>query len=256
MKANFGKTALDYRKFRVGFPLTFFEVLREKQIITGNERVVDLGTGTGTIARGVASLGCEVIGIDPSADLLNQARRVADSENLEVVWRQACAEKTGLDDGSADVVLAGQSWHWFDSGKAITEIRRILRENGLLVIAHFDWLAHSGNVVQQTERLIQQMNPNWTMGGGLGIYPQWFEHLSEGRFRDIQSLSYDEDVSYSHEAWRGRIRASAGVGGSLSKQMVEEFDRRHDELLFREFPDDPLLIPHRIFIIHGRTGGL
>ena len=227
MKADFGKTALDYPKFRKGFPLSFFDVLRDRKIVSGNERVVDLGTGTGTIARGVASLGCKVIGIDPSADLLAQASSLADSENVEVVWKQASAEATGLDDDSVDLVVAGQCWHWFDPDKATKEIKRVSKNNAMLVIAHFDWLAYSENVVQQTERLIQEMNPNWTMGGGVGIYPEWFRHLSEGGFREIQSLSYDEDVFYTHEAWRGRIRASAGVGGSMSEEMVEEFDRRH-----------------------------
>lgn len=216
---------------------------------------MDLGTGTGTLARGVAALGCDVIGIDPSADMLTQARLLADSDDRPVIWKQASAEDTGLVESSVDVVTAGQCWHWFDAEKAIREIRRILRKDGLLVIAHFDWLAFSENVVQRTEELIREMNPDWTMGGGVGIYPQWFRHLSEGGFREIQSLSYDEDVLYTHEAWRGRIRASAGVGGSLSKERVAAFDLRHGELLARDFPDDPLVIPHRIFIIHGRSTG-
>ena len=41
----------------------------------------------------------------------------------------------------------------------------------------------------------------------------------------------------------------------MTEEMVEDFDRRHDEFLSKEFPDDPLVIPHRVFIIHGRTGG-
>lgn len=255
MKADFGRTADDYRKFRAGFPQSFFEVLKDQGIIAGSECVVDLGTGTGTLARGVARLGCHVIGIDPSAEMLIQARKLAESDGVDVAWKQASAEETGLEDASVDIVAAGQCWHWFDAGKAMRETRRILRKNGLLVIAHFDWLAFSGNVVQQTEELIHQVNPKWTAGGGVGIHPEWFRHLSEGGFQEIRSLSYDENVSYTHEAWRGRIRASAGIGASLSQEAVEAFDRRHAEMLARDFPDDPLVIPHRVFIIQGRFTG-
>ncbi|MEZ5276150.1 MAG: methyltransferase domain-containing protein [Opitutaceae bacterium] len=255
MKADFGRTASDYRSFRAGFPRSFFETLVGAKIITGRETVVDLGTGTGTVARGLASLGCRVIGIDSSPDMLNQAREMAGSGSPTVTWRQAAAEDTGLDGDSVDVVTAGQCWHWFDPEKAIREIRRLLRAGGRLVIAHFDWLPCSGNVVELTETLIREMNPDWTMGGGCGVYPQWFRHLMEGGFLDIRSLTYDEPIHYSHEAWRGRVRASAGVGGSMSGERVVEFDRRHARLLAEEFPVDPLLVPHRVFLVHGRRPG-
>ena len=49
------------------------------------ERVLDVGCGTGIVARHVAAhvrpYG-EVIGLDPSADMLTVARRVADQDDL------------------------------------------------------------------------------------------------------------------------------------------------------------------------------
>ena len=38
-------------------------------------------------------------------------------------------------------------------------------------------------------------------------------HLAENGFVDLELFTYDTFPIYSHEAWRGRIRASAGVGG-------------------------------------------
>ncbi len=55
------------------------------------------------------------------------------------------------------------------------------------------------------------------------------------------------EVSYSHEGWRGRIRASAGVGGSLPDARVAAFDRALAALLAAEFPEQPLQVPHRAF---------
>ena len=84
MKANFGQTAKDYRKYRAGFPRSFFQTLKEKNLIEGSETVIDLGTGTGTVARGLASLGCEVTGIDPAEALLVQAKEIAEAENISI----------------------------------------------------------------------------------------------------------------------------------------------------------------------------
>lgn len=254
MKTNFGKTAADYRKFRAGFPISFFESLREKGIIDGSEAVVDLGTGTGTVARGLAAIGCKVVGLDPSEALLHEARELAESENLTVEWKKATAEETRLEDNSFDVAVAGQCWHWFDATKAVPEIKRILKDRSVLVIAHFDWLDLPGNVVERTVELISEMNPGWASTGGTGIYPKWFRHLSEGGFQDIRSYSYDEAVSYTHEAWRGRIRASAGVGGSMEPAMVEMFDRKLADVLSSWFPQERLDILHRVFVVYGRIG--
>lgn len=252
MKADFGKTAADYRAYRAGFPASFFESLRKKNLIRGSEAVVDLGTGTGTIARGLAAMGCKVTAVDPSGDLLAQAKELGDSEHHQIEWRQATAEATKLDSDSFDVAVAGQCWHWFRASEAIDEVKRILRDESLLIIAHFDWLSFSNNVVQSTAELIKRMNPGWDYTESVGIYPKWFRHLSEGGFYGIQSYTYDENVVYTHEGWRGRMRACGGVGGSMDSDTIEAFDRNLADLLSKEFPEDPLSIPHRIFVVYGR----
>lgn len=68
-------------------------------------------------------------------------------------------------------------------------------------------------------------------------------------FRDIETFSVDLDAPYSHEAWRGRIRASAGVGASLSAERVAQFDRELARMLRERFPEDPLAVPHRLFAL-------
>ncbi len=70
MEPDFGRTAQDYAEHRAGFPESFFERLAARGIGVAGQRVVDLGTGTGTLARGFARRGCEVTGIGPAAEML------------------------------------------------------------------------------------------------------------------------------------------------------------------------------------------
>jgi len=106
--------------------------------------------------------------------------------------------------------------------------------------------------------LILKHNPNWKFGGGLGMYPQWLRDLGEAGFADIRSFSFDMDVPYSPEAWRGRIRASAGVGASLVPEQVVRFDSELKQMLetlnqSSGKSEALLFIPHRVFAVIAQS---
>jgi hypothetical protein len=104
VKPDFGLTAQDDGKYRAGFPESFFERLRSCGVGLPGQRV----------ARGFARQGCRVIGIDPAGALLDEAARLDRATGVEVACREGRAEDTSLGAESADVVAAGQCWHWFD----------------------------------------------------------------------------------------------------------------------------------------------
>ena len=70
---DFGKTAKDYGQHRQGFPTAFFSRLKAFGIGSPGQYILDLGTGTGTIARGLALAGADVTALDPSTELIAQA---------------------------------------------------------------------------------------------------------------------------------------------------------------------------------------
>src|SRR5436190_14869364 len=137
MHVDFGNTARDYATFRAGFPDSLFDRLAALGLGIAGQSVVDLGSGTGTLARGFAKRGCKVIGVDIAEPMLAEARRLAVKDGVDAEFRVARAEETGLASASSDLVSAGQCWHWFDRPAAAREAMRLLRPDGALVIAHF-----------------------------------------------------------------------------------------------------------------------
>ena len=109
------------------------------------------------------------------------------------------------------------------------------------------WLPLAHNVDSATEQLIEQHNPAWHMEGGSGLYPVWLTDVALAGFSNIETFSFYVALAYSHIAWRGRLRASAGVAASLPPEQVVHFDAELATLLQSQFPDDPLAIPHRVF---------
>src|SRR5207248_2881875 len=118
MRIDFGRTATDYARYRLGFPDRFFEHLFAAGFVRPASRVLDLGTGTGNVARGFAMRGCSVTGLDKCGPLLDQAKLLDRDHGVQINYVLATAEQTGLAPQSFDVITAGQCWHWFDRPKA------------------------------------------------------------------------------------------------------------------------------------------
>jgi ubiquinone/menaquinone biosynthesis C-methylase UbiE len=55
---------------------------------------------------------------------------VARAESGKARYLRGEAERTGLPGASVDLVTAAQSFHWFDTTRALTEFERILRPDG------------------------------------------------------------------------------------------------------------------------------
>ncbi len=253
MAADFGRTATDYGRHRVGFPDVLWERLRPFGIGVPGQCVLDLGTGTGTIARGFALRGCAVTGLDRSGEMVAEAQRMDRAAGVTVRYTVATAEETGLPPASFDVVCAGQCWHWFDRPRVAREVRRVLVPGGWFVIAHYDWIPLPGNVLDATESLILKHNPGWRFGGRTGVYPDWPTDVAVAGFREIETFSTDVPATYTHRDWRGRVRASAGVGATLSPDEVAAFDRELGAVLEERFPGDPLEVPHRLWALVCRA---
>ena len=257
---NFARTASDYARHRAGFPAELLDRLAARGIARTGARVVDLGTGTGSLARLFARRGCVVTGVDIARPLLEEARRLDTEAGVEIEYVEAPAEATGLPDGAFDVVSAGQCWHWFDRSAAAREAKRLLTINGAVVIAHFDWLALPGNVVEATQEIILCYTPPgdpshgpWRFAKGTGVYPQWLTDLQEAGFVGIETFSFDVQVPYSHEAWVGRIRASGPIAGKLEEDGVLACSRELAAMLAERFAEDPLTIPHRVWAVTARV---
>ncbi len=252
MNIDFGKTAADYGRYRAGFPHEFYDRLIDRGIVSAGCNVLDLGAGTGTLTRGLALRDCRATGLDPSTELMTEARRIDAEMGATTRYVEGRAEELAFPDSSFDVVTAGQCWHWFDRPRAAAEAFRVLRSGGSIVIAHFDWIPLPGNVVDATERLIMEHNPNWRMAGGTGIHPASLADVAIAGFTGIETFSFDVGTPYTHEAWRGRIRASAGIAASLPPEAVTRFDAELARLLASKYPADPLSVPHRVWAVTAR----
>jgi len=245
LQVDFGQAAHDYAQHRPGFPAAFFEHVKGFGIGVAGQRILDLGTGTGTLACGFAERGCDVVGLDPSPEMLAEAARTASGARLSIRWVRGWAEATGLLDAEFDIVCAGQCWHWFDRPRAAAELTRVLRPGGRAVIAYFSYLPLPGTVGAATEEIVLSYNPTWKWAGHDGRHPDFIFDLEGAGFAKPRTFDFVRPITFTHEAWRGRIRACNGVL-NLPREKISAFDADLECLLSERFPE-PLVVEHRIY---------
>ncbi|MEV4241607.1 methyltransferase domain-containing protein [Nocardia sp. NPDC049737] len=102
------------------------------------DRVLDIGCGTGYLTRRLASVAATVVGLDPSAAVLERARRITAEPNC--TYTVGVAESLTAEDDSFDVVANCLMLHHLPEdlrATALTEMRRVLRPGGRLLIGEF-----------------------------------------------------------------------------------------------------------------------
>lgn len=108
--------------------------LLEAAGVGSGDRVLDVGCGTGVLARAALSLvgdGGQVVGVDPNEGMLSVARRTPG-----IVWKQGVAEDLAFADATFDHVVSQFVLMFVeDSQAAVHEMARVLVPGGHLAVA-------------------------------------------------------------------------------------------------------------------------
>lgn len=126
-KDHFSAQAEAYERHRPGYPPALFVFLAD--LAPSRRRALDLATGNGQAAVGLAAFFDEVLATEPSQTQLEQARR-----HPRVTYRQESAEHIDEADESFDLLAAAQAAHWFDWVRFPAEAQRVLRPGGIIAL--------------------------------------------------------------------------------------------------------------------------
>ena len=107
-----------------------------------HQRVLDVATGTGMVARAlVRSSGCQVVGVDQSAQMLARAREVTSRDPSlagRIRFMEGYAERLPFVDGEFDHVTFTYLLRYVDEpGATLRELVRVLKPGGRLASLEF-----------------------------------------------------------------------------------------------------------------------
>jgi len=201
-------------------------VIGRAQIAPG-DHVLDLGTGTGSVAlRSASIVGNEgrVVGNDISQDMLRIATQKANELHLtNIGFQEGRAESIPAEDSSFDVVLASLSLMYvIDREAAAREIGRVLRTGGRFVAAV--WAAPDEcDIVlfQQTAGSFAPPPP--VPGVGPGAMADANEFIGQLSVSGIQARVEGQMLSFEFDDFESAWDVLAGVTtASLAPDVLEQ----------------------------------
>lgn len=106
----------------------------ELHIDPQGKAVLDIGCGGGLLAEEFAAIGCDVVGIDPSAASVATAKEHAAAGGLAIRYEVGSGEKLPFKDGSFEIVYCCDVLeHVADLSQVLAEANRVLKNGGVFL---------------------------------------------------------------------------------------------------------------------------
>jgi ubiquinone/menaquinone biosynthesis C-methylase UbiE len=154
---SFGGVAEAYDRGRPTYPSDAVRWMLGSQPRT----VLELGAGTGKLTEALVAQGHDVHATDPDAEML----KILEANLPDVRTSVAGAEEIPVGDATVDAVVAAQAFHWFDLDRALPEIARVLRPDGLIGLVWnqrnetIPWVRRLGTIIGAQEQLRDPAQP-------------------------------------------------------------------------------------------------
>jgi len=161
---HFSKQSQLYAQHRPTYPEEIYAYLAS--IAPGHALAWDCGTGNGQAAVGLAKYFDRVYATDASAE---QIARAQPCENVE--YHVEPAEQVSLADSCADLVTVAVAVHWFDFDKFYGEVRRVLKQEGILAV----WTYSLTEISPDIDALVSQYYYDVLNG----FWPERIHYLEE-----------------------------------------------------------------------------
>jgi SAM-dependent methyltransferase len=215
-RAAYDEQAAEYARLLDPTLAGLVERMAELADVRPGVKLLDLATGTGTVARAAAARGATVVGVDVSAPMLAVARELSP----EIDFRMADAHSLRFSGGEFDVVACGLALsHFHERSRALGEVLRVLRGGGQLVASAWS----TGGGIPSLSAVVAALERHGAADTGYALdeetwfYPEQGSNvLRDAGFADVLVKQRRSRVVLSTQRRRsgGRLRGHVGLPDS------------------------------------------
>lgn len=193
-------------KYRPDYPYGLITFLKKEGILKPESIIADIGSGTGISSELFLKEGNVVYGVEPNREMRHAAQKLL-SGYKSFCSIDGTAEITMLPTHEIDLIIAGQSFHWFDKGKCKTEFSRILKSDGNVILIWNDRRTNSTPFLTAHEDFIKLFAIDYNEVNHKNTDEKVFnEFYGSGNYNLI---SLDNYQHFDFESLKGRILSSS-----------------------------------------------
>lgn len=213
-----------YHQYRRGYPAGAFDSITRALSLNASDIAIDLGCGTGQITGALAARVGAVIGMDPSADMLNRARQEA-KDIPNIAWVLGADTdlphlKPVLGNQAVAAITIGQALHWMDHEALFRAAKPLLRSKGGIAILTNGtplWLQPAG--WSQALRQTLGTTTSFACGTDEETQDRYASALRQAGYHVTrESIDYDDDLSLD--------QIIGGVFSAMSPDTVSRPNQR------------------------------
>ena len=203
VKTRFTKVVNEYEKYRPGYPAEAVGYLTDNGIVK-DSIIAEAGSGTGIFTELIIDKCKHIYAIEPNDEMRSIADlKLKNKKNYSSV--DAVAENTTLKTSSIDFIIAAQSFHWFDIEVTMNEFKRILKENGKLILI---WNRRIDDklFMRQYEEIIKKYSRDYNKVNHRLISDEIIEGLFKSNYKKKSFANYQE---FDLQGLVGRMSSSS-----------------------------------------------
>jgi SAM-dependent methyltransferase len=190
----------------------------------GGGVVLDVGAGPGDLARPLAELVERVDAVDLAPGMVEEGRRREGGDRANLRWIVGAVEEVELDP-PYDLIVAGESIHWFDWQVVMPRLRQALAPGALVAIVVRDWFADS-----QIRRGLVPLYEKFSTVEGYVPVNAVDELEARGLFRRVREAAADAPWQPTIYDLIGCHHSQNGFSpGEMGPEALAAFDRELTE---------------------------
>lgn len=234
VQSQFGQVAANYSTSAVHMKGADLDAMIQAAGLTGNEQVLDAGTGTGHTALAFAAHAAQVTAVDFTENMLAQGRALAEQREItNVEFRRADVEALPFGPEEYDLIVTRYSaHHWPHPQQALREFQRVLRPGGHFIlndiVSYDDFIC---DTYLQTIELLR--DPSHVRDHTV---KQWLAMIAEAGFVDAEVV-YQGDVWIDFNSWTTRM-ATPPANAAMIRTLFAGAPQEFREVLKIEANDD------------------
>lgn len=239
----------NYARYRPTYPAAAIDLLVARCGLGPGACVVDLGSGTGILSRLLIERGARVFGIEPNP----QMRRYSDDSLGRGDFHSGAgtAESTGMPDSFFDLLVAGQSFHWFDPEQTRKEALRILKPGGWAALLWNERPTGLMPFLDDYEAVLRRHAPEYEAVARLRAQEDGIRRFL-GREPELATFGHQQVFDFEGLAGRVESASYAPARGRpehelLMSELRQVFDRHQQ--------NGRIIFPYRTLVYFGQPAG-